>query len=150
MLYLIQQLCTPIRNVSYELSVICETVTAHRHEGRVLWLYALVLPHTDYVNVTIKFYSISMLVTWSCSGLFLLLLYVCILRPIWECLWILIPAIKICFVVSVWFLLLCFRFFWVPASTIDQSFLVGEPQGRGTSSVWRDTQRHRTRFLTLS
>lgn len=41
-----------------------------------------------------------------------------------------------------------FQIFWVPASSIDQSFLVGEPQGRGTSSVWLDTQRHRTCFLT--
>lgn len=47
----------------------------------VLRLRALVLWRMDYVNVTVESYSISMLTTWSCSGLFLLL-YVCILRPI--------------------------------------------------------------------
>lgn len=38
-------------------------------------------------------------------------MYVCILRSIWKCSSILIPAIKMCSVVSVWFLLPCFSFF---------------------------------------
>lgn len=41
-----------------------------------------------------------------------------------------------------------FQIFWVPEITIHQNFLVGKQPERGISSVWRDTQRHRTRFLT--
>lgn len=33
-----------------------------------------------------------------------------------------------------------FQIFWVPASTIDQSFLVGEPQGRGSLTWYTKTQ----------
>lgn len=64
-----------------QLSLICEAVTAHRHERKVLQLYTLVLQHMDYVHVTRKFYTVAMLITWSCSGLFLLF-YVCTLRPV--------------------------------------------------------------------
>lgn len=46
-----------------QLSLICEAVTAHRHERKVLQLYTLVLQHMDYVHVTRKFYTVAMLIT---------------------------------------------------------------------------------------
>lgn len=53
-----------------------------------------------------------MLITWSRSGLFLLL-YVCIFKPVWKCLWIPIPAINLfhCFCLI---FTRVFQIFWVP------------------------------------